>query len=166
MRLESRATAPLVGLVLASLASDAGAQSTEQERVAATACTYDRCALRIDGVYLLQGLQSQRVGRVDPLFKSRLTQQVAGSDSALAYMRVFERDYPRGARIMVVGAIVSAPALIHVLKSDLRNIKPSNAQYATLAAGVIILNRGSNIARRGTEALSKSVWWYNRDLPR
>lgn len=162
MRIASRGTAPLLVLILAGLSSATGAQSTEQERVAAAACTYDRCALRIEGRNILQGREGRRVARFRLFGTPQITPHVASSDSALAYARFFEHEDPRGRLLVSIGALTAIVAL--ELDRQRGDFPTAWAAVAGVGAGVEIW--GVIKSQRATRALSKSIWWYNRDLPR
>jgi hypothetical protein len=166
MRSAPRLAASLFAVMLASLAAaSSNAQATDQARAAVSSCTYDRCAFRIEGIDIVQGMEGRRVGRIWPFGVPAMTQFVAGSDSAVKYARIFERDYPRGTAIGLVGAVMTGAALQGMF-DDFPPSKVHEEWVAAFAVGLGAGIWGGILEGRARRALSKSIWWYNRDLPR
>lgn len=128
--------------------------------------TYDNDALRVEtqggGLKIVRGIQDIVVARAGMFHPPRLANLVTRSDSALAEARVFERDYQPGqyglgVAIMAFGAAVGiwrTPALNQSFASGLVVVSVVSLGYAALKIG------------SANHALSKAIWWYNRDLPR
>ena len=126
-----------------------------------TACTYSRCALRIEhrllSTRVVRGASGESVGRLG-WFGGGVDVLLAGRDSAAHYARQY-RSKRTTADALTATSI--ALALISVTQND------------SFADGAPFLIAGTTLelialpfwlgARR---SLERSVWWYNRDLPR
>jgi len=96
----------------------------------------------------------------------RLAPLVAGSDSALACAREFDRDYTTGARISTVAGAVGGVLIAFAFQNRFQDRRPDwwliGGSYAALGVGIY----GGWRTSRALRALSRALWWYNRDLPR
>jgi hypothetical protein len=135
-----------------------------------SSCTYDTCALSLDGTAILRGADRVRVGTLG-LFRSTpalpLVQE--SSDSAITYARKFDARYNRGQTMIWTGGILSAASLAALLNRTSRNGNATTIDLvlgATTAGGLIVEFVGAFQVRRARQALSRAFWWYNRDLSR
>jgi hypothetical protein len=85
---------------------------------------------------------------------------VVQSDSALAEAKVFERDYQPGEiaaalGIAMLGAGIGASHIPHI-----NTVIPS----ALTTVSVMLIVYGGTKLESAYRALSKAIWWYNRDL--
>ena len=87
---------------------------------------------------------------------------MAQSDSALAEAKIFERDY-QPAQWLLGTAIVSLGAAIGA--SRINDINPF-IQVGLTTTTFVSFAFGGKKLDSAYEALSKAIWWYNRDLKR
>ena len=127
--------------------------------------TYDEDALRIDsgltGLRIVRGATDSvvlTVGIVRPADVARL---VATSPNAVAQAKVFETNYRQGIWTALLGAAIwpAAFAINHIGTNQPVPLAITITTVALVTYGEIRLDT----AKR---ALSKAVWWYNRDLKR
>jgi hypothetical protein len=148
----------LTGCALAlSLAGSAAAQTPE-------ACSYAECALRVRAAgfttpaAIVRG-QNDSVMIVLPGFNARLAPHFPRPDSA--YFHALRYDtYSRRAFI----ANIAGPAMF-VIGSFLTNWSERPVSSALLmgtALGVTVY--GGHVANVAADELSRTVWWYNREL--
>jgi len=128
--------------------------------------TYDVSALRVESsmgdLQIVRGAQSTVVARAGVFHGPKLAQLVARSDRAAAEARVFEQNYDRGqytfaAGLATLGAAVGA--------SRIRDLNGAIRPGLT-AASVLLIAYGGSKLERASQALSRAIWWYNRDLKR
>jgi hypothetical protein len=125
---------------------------------------YDNEALRVEtrggGLKIVRGIQGTVVARGGMFHGPRLANLVTRSDSALAEARVFERDYQPGQYALGL-AIMTFGAAVGVWRTPA--INQSIATGLVVASVVSIAYAALKIGSAG-QALSKAIWWYNRDL--
>ena len=156
-----RAAALLIGGLSAAplTAESQGGTSTS------VACPYDECALRLEGPRLLRGVQGVPVGRLTLWSGPRLTDLVSTSDSARAYARRFDANYNWGSRLSFVGALFLAAVGVDHLRGYQGTMRREHQLELGISGGALLLAGGFKL-RRANEALSRAMFWYNRDLPR
>lgn len=133
-------------------------------------CSYDACALRLEGAHLVRGLRGERVGRIGLFRFTRIEPLIAvPSDSAIAYARLFDREYRTGTLMFWTGVIVPQVALAFLLKRHEQNsrFEPVDGVLTGLAFGGIAVEYVAlkKMSRAG-RALGRAIWWNNRDLAR
>jgi hypothetical protein len=134
-----------------------------QGQAAAARCTYDTCALRVQPPtlttpqMLVRGVAGTEVVRLG-LLEPEVAPFVALSDSAVAHARVYDVLYDRGSIISLTGTVISIAAPI-LLQGTMQKI-------AFTGAGLGLTVYGGVLTNRANDALARSVWWYNRELPR
>jgi hypothetical protein len=125
---------------------------------------YDDNALRVESqrgnLQIVRGIQSTVVARSGIFHGPRVASLVTHSDSALAQARVFERDYVPGQVIAGLG-IATFGAAIGVWR--IPDVNPTMPTALTIASVYLIAYGGTKL-ERAYRALSKAIWWYNRDL--
>lgn len=157
-------------IVLNLVTSESATAQSDVSNVPNRMCPYDLCALRMEGAHLVRGVHGERVGkislfrftRIEPLF-------MTPSDSAIGYARVFDRDYPTGVLMYWTGVIVSPAALAFVLKrreQDSRFATRDGVLIGVAIAGIALEFGGVKKMLRARRALSRAIWWNNRDLAR
>jgi hypothetical protein len=137
----------------------------------AAPCSYDTCALRVEQGRILRGIASVRVGRLGAFSATRLSPLVIASDSAQRYAAAFDQHYGPGMRWAAVGGIGLGVVTVVVLDPSERQ-RHSDGQWRGrdwgLLAGLLVSIGASEYGRRRVErarrALSRSVWWHNREL--
>ena len=135
-----------------------------------SACTYDTCALRLQGQRLLRGTSGSRVLTLGPWRASSLRPHVAWSDSASYHAAIFDRHYTAGTRLTTIG-LLGTGVMGLLYGEHLRGGEDwSDATFIAHAAASALflglLEYGSRRLARAHGGLSRAVWWFNRDLPR
>jgi hypothetical protein len=126
--------------------------------------SYDDNALRIEShmgtLQIVRGIRGTVVARTGVFHGPRVASLVVQSDSALAEAKVFERDYQPGEiaaalGIAMLGAGIGASHIPHI-----NTVIPS----ALTTVSVMLIVYGGTKLESAYRALSKAIWWYNRDL--
>ena len=126
--------------------------------------TYDANALRLEGMWggfeVYRGSGTDLVGRPGVFRGLDVAAVVSASPNATTEARVFQQHYPRG--ILAISFGLATLALSHGL-SRLPDLNWTIQSTSWLIGFVSTVYGAQNliIAHR---ALSKSIWWYNRDL--
>jgi hypothetical protein len=132
-------------------------QATDSSR------TYGAAALRFEtrwgNVSIIRGADGPVVGTLGWFRDFDLTQLLATSPPAVADARVFETNNFRGS---VVGAIGATTALIGVVVAA--NSSNNAASPVLVIGGVGAMVWGAQHLSMSYSALSRALWWYNRDL--
>jgi hypothetical protein len=138
------------------------------EHVAAgtdSALSYDARALRFESswgkVRIIRGADGQLVGTGGWFRDIDLEKLVASSPSALSQARLYETNNFRGSLVGTLGAVTSVVGL--VLTTNGSN---GAASPALIIGGVGAMVWGVQHVNMSYSALSRALWWYNRDLPR
>jgi hypothetical protein len=134
--------------------------------MAAQESVYDENALRVESrqgnLRIVRGIEGIVVARAGILHGPKVADLVMRSDSALAEAKVFERDYDPGQWVLGLGISTLGAA---IGASRIHDINPA-IQGSLTAASVILLAYGASKLDSAYRALSKAIWWYNRDLKR
>jgi len=142
-----------VACVLVAIPTGVSAQST-----------YDNNALRLDSrfgdVRIVRGVDGPVVGRVGVFRGSDIAKIVESSPKAVTEAREFQRNYRPGTIIVGLG-IISLGLTAGV--SQIHDVNRGITTGLTLATFGLITYGGSRL-ERAYNALSRSIWWYNRDL--
>ena len=171
-----------LGVALLSGGGKAGAQSKNKgetasgpapsnpalnvaEGAADSARSYGASALRFEtswgNVSLIRGANGPVVGTLGWFRDFDLTQLLASSPSAVADARVFQTNNFRGS---VVGAIGATTTMIGVIVAA--NSSNNAASPVLVIGGVGAMVWGAQHLSTSYSALSRALWWYNRDLKR
>ena len=129
------------------------------------ACTWDACALRVEGGSLLQGVRGEVKGTVVGLAPD-VTILTDGPDSAAAYAARFSSARPRSDQWETWGGLGRGLALAAWISFALGD---AGDGWAWTAATLMPVAQSARAhARRqdviAERALERAVWWYNRDL--
>jgi len=139
---------------------------TGASAMAAQESVYDENALRVESrqgnLRIVRGVEGIVVARAGILHGPKVANLVMRSDSALAEAKVFERDYDPGQWVLGLGIATLGAA---IGASRIHDINPA-IQGSLTAASVILLAYGASKLDSAYRALSKAIWWYNRDLKR
>lgn len=125
---------------------------------------YDRRALRFEShrgtIRVLQGNDDVVVGRTQWFRRFDLASIVASSDRALSEAQEFNRNRTPGMWALSLGilAVAADGILVRV------NGNPSLVTSGLGIGGLVLIVSGAERLDRASEALSKSLWLYNRDL--
>jgi len=125
--------------------------------------TYGAEALRFEtswgNVSIIRGAAGPVVGTLGWFRDFDLTQLLATAPPAVADARLFEMNNFRGS---VVGAIGATTALIGVVVAA--NSSNNAASPVLVIGGVGAMVWGAQHLSMSYSALSRALWWYNRDL--
>ena len=127
--------------------------------------TYAGDALRFESswgnVSIIRGAEGRVVGTLGWFRDFDLTQLLASSPPAVADARVFQTDNFRGS---LVGTIGATTTLIGVIVAA--NSSNNAASPVLVIGGVGAMVWGAQHLSMSYSALSRALWWYNRDLKR
>lgn len=139
---------------------------TGASAMAAQEPSYDESALRVESrqgnLRIVRGVEGTVVSRAGMFHGPKVASLVMRSDSALAEAKVFERDYQPGQWLAALG-IATLGAAIGSYR--IHDINPF-IQVGLTATSFTAIGFGAKKLDRAYRALSKAVWWYNRDLKR
>jgi hypothetical protein len=139
---------------------------TGASAMAAQESVYDENALRVESrqgnLRIVRGVEGIVVARAGIFHGPKVADLVIRSDSALAEAKGFERDYDPGQWVLGLGITTLGVA---IGASRIHDINPA-IQGSLTAASVILLAYGASKLDSAYRALSKAIWWYNRDLKR
>lgn len=127
---------------------------------------YDAKALRVENSWGKRLLVRGRDGTVVGSIGSRgfdLPAALASSPNAVREAKAFSRDSERGWTILSLGVLAWGVGG-GVTRMD--NIDPviSISAWSAVAAGTAMMFYGGVTLNKAFTALSRSIWWYNRDL--
>ena len=133
-------------------------------------CTYDACALRVEprlfgSPRIVRGAAGVPVGSIGPL-GADLEEIVQGADSAVRHARDYRRAQTRGLVATVGGAALFAVGLAQCDEDGLLFEGCSSGAGALALGGLGATLYGAFEYSRANRSLSRSLWWYNRALPR
>ncbi len=138
------------------------------EHVKATtdsARTYDARALRFESswgnVKIIRGAEGQLVGTSGWFRDIELEKLVASSPTAVAQARQYEKNNFRGSLAGTLGALGAAVGLVLTTNGSNNASSP-----ALLIGGIGAMLWGAQHLTMSYSALSRALWWFNRDLPR
>jgi hypothetical protein len=126
--------------------------------------SYDDSALRVESrlgnLQIVRGIQGTVVARSGVFHGPRVVSLVTRSDNALAEAKVFERDFQPGQYVTAIGIATLGAAIGAWRIPDVNEAIPT----ALTIVSVSLITYGGTKLERAYRALSKSIWWYNRDL--
>jgi hypothetical protein len=126
--------------------------------------TYDENALRVDqhrgAISIVRGVSETVVVKVGAFRAADVAGIVSPSPNAVAQAKIFEHDYRPGTWIASLGIATLGVAIGSYRIADLNQALPTGLTIA----GVSLITYGGWRLGNAYRALSKSVWWYNRDL--
>ena len=126
--------------------------------------SYDENALRVETRYgdlqIVRGVQGTVVARAGVFRGPKVADIVSGSERALAEAKAFERDYQPGQSVLAIG-IATLGAAIGAWRVP--EISPAIPASLTIVS-VSLITYGGMKLEGAYRALSKAIWWYNRDL--
>jgi hypothetical protein len=127
---------------------------------------YDENALRIDqhrgALSIVRGVSETVVVKVGPFRATDVAGIVSPSPNAVGEAKKFEHDYRPGMWIASLGIATLGAALGSYRIADVNQV----ISTGLTVAGVSLITYGGWRLGNAYRALSKSVWWYNRDLKR
>jgi hypothetical protein len=125
---------------------------------------YDESALRLEGhggdLRIVRGVQGTVVAHIGGFRTPDVSAIVSPSEKAMIEAKSFAHDYGPGNWIAAAG-IVALGAGIGV--SRIHDADRSMATGLAVSGAALILYGGTRI-QSAYNALTRSIWWYNRDL--
>ena len=150
----SRLLALCAGICLLSMTPALNAQEA----------TYDEEALRVDQhrgtVSIVRGVSETTVLKVGAFRAVDVAGVVSPSPNAVAQAKIFEREYRPGMWMVSLGVATLGAAIGSYRIAGLNQALPTGLTVA----GVSLITYGGWRLGNAYRALSKSIWWYNRDL--
>jgi hypothetical protein len=129
---------------------------------------YDAAALRVESSWgkrlLVRGRDGTVVGKIGS-GGFDLSAAVASSPNAVLEAKEFDRNIGKGWSILSLG-IVAWGVGAGVARMDGIDPLVSAAAWSGVAAGTGLMFYGGVRLNKAFTALSRSIWWYNRDLAR
>ena len=159
------ATAPAVMAQSTShISSAVNMTSARSEASRSDQSEYDRRALRFEShrgtIRVLQGNDGIVVGKTEWFRRFDLASIVSSSDRAVSEAQEFNRNRTPGMWALTLGILAVAADGIIVRAND----GPDVVTSVLGIGGVALIAYGAGRLDAASEALSKSLWWYNRDL--
>jgi hypothetical protein len=134
--------------------------------MAAQEATYDENALRVDQhrgtISIVRGVSETVVAKVGAFRGVDVAGIVSRSPNAVVQAKIFEHDYRPGTWIASLGVATLGLALGSYRIAGLNQAIPTGLTIG----GVSLITYGGWRLGNAYRALSKSIWWYNRDLNR
>lgn len=128
--------------------------------------SYDDNALRVESrrgdLQIVRGAQGTVVARAGVFHGPRIAILLSQSDSALAEAKVFERDYGPGQYLAALGIATLGAAIGASRIPNINQVIPTGLTIASVS----LITYGGTRLESAYRALSKAIWWYNRDLKR
>ncbi|MDQ6770180.1 MAG: hypothetical protein M3Z54_09350 [Gemmatimonadota bacterium] len=126
--------------------------------------TYDEDALRVDQrrgtISIVRGVSESVVLEVGTFRAVDVGRIVSRSPNAVTQAKIFENNYRPGTWILSLGVATLGAALGSSRIAGLNQAVPTGLTIA----GVSFISYGGWRLGNAFRALSRSVWWYNRDL--
>jgi hypothetical protein len=126
--------------------------------------TYDENALRVDQhrgkISIVRGVSESVVLEVGAFRAVDVAGIVSKSPRAVTQAKIFENNYRSGTWIASLGVATLGAALGSYRIAGLNQAVPTGLTIA----GVSLITYGGWRLGNAYRALSRSVWWYNRDL--
>ncbi len=128
--------------------------------------SYDENALRVESrlgdLQIVRGTQGVIVASASLFHGPKVANLVGQSEKALAEARVFEREYDPGQAVLALGIATLGAALVTGNLSDMNPAVPISLSVASFG----LIAYGATKLEKAYRALSKAIWWYNRELKR
>jgi hypothetical protein len=128
--------------------------------------SYDENALRLESrvgnLQIVRGIRGTVVARAGLFHGPKVASLVGQSEKALAEAKIFERDYEPGQTAVALGIATLGAAIGATRIHDINAAIPSGIT----AASFLLIAYGGSKLESAYRALSRSIWFYNRDLKR
>lgn len=125
--------------------------------------TYDEAALRLEsdlsGIKIVRGVSDSVVLTAGFVRRADVAGLVVSSPNAVTQARIFEANYRQGIGTTIAGLAVWA-AVYGINHVGDNHAVPAPITWTTIALVIYGAIRVDTAKR----ALSKAIWWYNRDL--
>jgi hypothetical protein len=128
--------------------------------------TYEENALRVDQhggtISIVRGASETVVLKVGAFRGADVAGIVRPSANAVMHAKIFEHDYRPGTWMVSLGIATLGLAVGSYQIADLNRAIPTGLTIA----GASLITYGGWRLGNAYRALSRSIWWYNRDLKR
>ena len=108
----------------------------------------------------MRGIQGTVVARSGVFHAPKIAGLVTRSDSALAEAKVFERNFGPGQYLTAIGIATLGAAIGAWRIPDINAAIPTGLTIVSVS----LITYGGTKLESAYRALSKAIWWYNRDL--
>jgi hypothetical protein len=146
---------PYLAVSLALMTSSALVEAQER--------TYDEAALRLEsdlsGIRIVRGISDSVVLTAGLVKRSDVTRLVASSQNAVTQAKIFEANYRQGVWTGIAGLAVWA-AVYGI--NHIGTNQPVTAPTTFVSIALVVY--GAIRVDSAKRALSKAIWWYNREL--
>jgi hypothetical protein len=125
--------------------------------------SYDNNALRLEdhfGVQIVRGAEGVVVGKIGLFRGVDVSAVVSPSPNAVAEAKIFQHDYTPGMLIASLGIATLGAAIGASRIQGINQMIPTGITIVSVG----LLCYGGSRLENAYQALSKSIWWYNRDL--
>ena len=125
--------------------------------------SYDENALRLEdhfGVQIVRGASDVVVGKIGMFRGIDVSAVVKSSPNAVAEAKIFQHDYTPGMLMASLGIVTLGAAIGASRIAGINQIIPTGITIVSVG----LLSYGGSKLQNAYKALSKSIWWYNRDL--
>lgn len=126
--------------------------------------SYDENALRVDQhrgtISIVRGVSETVVAKIGAFRGIDVGRVVGPSPSAVAEAKIFEHDYRPGTWMVSLGIATMGAAIGAYRITDLNQAIPTGLTIASVS----LITYGGWRLERAFRALSKSIWWHNREL--
>ena len=180
---------PLIVLLSMSAMSSgrAGAQSPTSvgptQRAAASACTYDQCALRLEESSVRQGMEGRFLGDLS-IFSNISTSVPWFNDSARTFARRAQSGHTQSTAVRALGVVSYIAGIVVASRAVKEGADRASGTTGTTGndatikqsefytglglelGGAVLGWIADGMDRRARSMLSRAVWWHNRDLSR
>ena len=160
----SHTGAPIAAVESGAPAVSAGRVAhTDSTRTTDSTRAYDAQALRIESSWgsakVIRGAPGEILGTVGWFRDYDVEKLVEASPRALADAHKFRANNFRGSVLTAIGATTAVVGIVLTANSSNNAASPM-----VIIAGAGIMAYGAQHINKGYNALSRAVWWYNRDL--
>ena len=128
--------------------------------------SYDQNALRVESrlgdLQIVRGIQGTVVAQAGLFRGPKVASLVSQSEQALVEAKVFERNYEPGQAFAALGIATLGAAIGTSRIPDINAAIPSGLT----AASFLLIAYGGSKLESAYRALSRSIWFYNRELKR
>ena len=125
--------------------------------------SYDENALRLEdhfGVQIVRGASDVVVGKIGMFRGIDVSAVVKSSPNAVAEAKIFQHDYTPGMLMASLGIVTLGAAIGASRIAGINQMIPTGITIVSVG----LLSYGGSKLQNAYKALSKSIWWYNRDL--
>jgi hypothetical protein len=125
---------------------------------------YETNALRVDesrgNIKIVRGVSEAVVARVGVFRGTDFSSVVSPSPNAVAQAKIFEHNYRPGTLLISLGVATLGGAIGASRIDGLNQAIPTGLTIVSVG----LITYGGSRLEDAYRALSRSIWWYNRDL--